>query len=59
MIKSKTMLVASVAAVTTGAAFADLSIVRTAKKTINLGASWVATNAPRRLTNEFPPANPL
>ena len=32
---------------------------RTAKKAINLGARWVATNVPRRLTNEFPPANPL
>ena len=32
---------------------------RTAKMAINLGARWVATNAPRRLTNEFPPANPL
>ena len=32
---------------------------RTAKKAINLGARWVATNAPRRLTNEFPPSNPL
>ncbi len=33
--------------------------VRTAKKAINLGARWVTTNAPRRLTNELPPANPL
>ena len=32
---------------------------RTAKKAINLGARWVTTNAPRRLTNELPPANPL
>ena len=31
---------------------------RMAKKAINLGARWVATNAPRRLVNEFPPANP-
>ena len=33
--------------------------VRTAKKAINLGARWVTTNAPRRLSNELPPANPL
>lgn len=32
---------------------------RTAKKAINLGARWVTTNAPRRLANELPPANPL
>ena len=32
---------------------------RTAKKAINLGARWVATNVPRRLVSEFPPANPL
>ena len=32
---------------------------RTAKKAINLGARWVTTNVPRRLTNELPPANPL
>ena len=33
--------------------------VRTAKKAINNGARWVTTNAPRRLANELPPANPL
>ena len=33
--------------------------VRAAKKAINFGARWVTTNAPRRLTNELPPANPL
>ena len=33
--------------------------VRTAKKAINLGARWVTTNVPRRLTSELPPANPL
>ena len=33
--------------------------VRAAKKAINLGARWVTTNAPRRLSNELPPANPL
>ena len=32
---------------------------RTAKKAINLGARWVTTNVPRRLTSELPPANPL
>ena len=36
-----------------------LNDVRTAKKAINYGARWVSTDAPRRLANEFPPANPL